>query len=450
MDVSVIITVIITVIIFLFMLVMLYKYYFYNTNNNAENAIEGFNDEDCSEADIYLEFNGKKYCNISHVVEIPFNDSKYSTNQKRSIKRNVFKINDRAGFEYETDCKAKWRWSVSSIGKVADICDSNNRILLHFTRSNCGLTRGYKGYCINDTDKNLLTITRGHGKNVTIKDIYVNREWINSREYEGYKSLTPSNANAGISYIHCQRREYTAISATRYYIPLNPDISNSSTTYNISERNGMETAITNILTINKGNFFNVHKRNILACLWHDGEVIFENNSSSSSGIRFRDGRVGDYNKSPYIIIRFAIKEQAKQFVANILNKIQKEHANIIYNLTEEEEIVDEEVVDEEVVDEEVVDEEIVDEEIVDEEEATTTTTEPPTTTTTIPPTTTNPDLIQFSVIPEVKKLPEPEETFEDIVSDTKKYVTDTCNMQMNNDNTTNESLSLIADGHFLE
>jgi hypothetical protein len=77
---------------------------------------------------------------------------------------------------------------------------------------------------------------------------------------------------------------------------------------------------------------------------------------------------------------------------------------------------------------------------------TTTTTQPTTTTTQPTTTTTNPDIIKINDIKPITELPDVNESFTTINTYIKKI--DSNNLYMNN-NTSKESLSLIADGHFL-
>ena len=440
---------IISLVITVLIAFVLYKYYFHYNNNNNDNTnndtsnIENFEGEvetttttedtktseevveeeilPCPDSDTYLEFNGETYCGLSHIVEIPINsyDSEYDEDQQREITRNIYKLQDATGYTYRTGCKKNSRWNSNTIGTTTGNCDSTNRILLAIEKSNCVLAK--RGYCIPNTSENILTSKsdQSQQKDAIIipksGPVYINRTWINMIDYDEYVELNIPQSKIELEYIYCDRKEYTNELSKTYSININPDIKFSSVSYNVSnDTKDIEQHITNLLTINKDYYFNVHKRNVLACLWYDGEITFENNYTGSDGIKFNDTR-DIIEFSPYITIRFKYKFQAKQFVANILNKIQSEDAKVVSVLASDELTTSDDGLS----------------------ESTTTTTQAPTTTQPPTTTTTNPDAIKTGDdISPISELPSIEESF-------------AVNLHMNNDNITNESLSLIADGHFL-
>ena len=91
-------------------------------------------------------------------------------------------------------------------------------------------------------------------------------------------------------------------------------------------KNINDAKLTNKLNLLKdNNFFDINVRNVLACLWHDGEVTLENYYSGTEQIDFEYPEEFDETNnqgpiySPYVTIKFVNSIEAKKYVAHFIN-----------------------------------------------------------------------------------------------------------------------------------
>jgi hypothetical protein len=286
---------------------------------------------------------GNKIFFVKHIVDIKNNDIKYNINQRRNIVKNVYKEGTTGKFVSKTDCinkenskfvmkknkiEEKYTFRDTEIGTTSK-CDSGQK-LLSYGILGCLPKKQNRGYCINNNDYISSQIKKRLEKNYIIALPYVNREWIDSNEYESYKSINfESDSNTfKYKFIYCTRQDYTKTLSREYSINRNNTSTNSSTSINVENVNNLTSSINDLLNINENDLFNVFKRNIYACLWRDGEVMFENKYTDTDGNKFNmnfeyKGTTQGPKYSPYVIIRFNSPEDAKQYVANSLNKLQR-------------------------------------------------------------------------------------------------------------------------------
>lgn len=269
---------------------------------------------------------GNKIFFVDHVVKINRNDENYLINAKRNIVRNVYKYGSPDGYDSKTGCKSTNTTKIDDdyIGKYnATHCDNSTKI--KSGRDTC--IRGRRRvWCANGKPGETVIFSDSYQKDKVVKQIYVNREWINFNEYSSYLNVNNTPIPAYPIIIKYGSRENYNVELTKTgYTIYNAALFQRRV--NGSYENQIPYQLFIMTSLN--DLFDIHKRNILACLWHDGEVTFENYENDSDGsfglkcelIFDTDNNQGP-KYSPYVTIAFANKGEAKNFVANILNKMQ--------------------------------------------------------------------------------------------------------------------------------
>jgi hypothetical protein len=323
-----------------------YNYNYTIEDNGIKSALSSYIKDDnliskCSSLtnecnNCYIEIDNNLYF-VKHVVEIVNNDDKYEINETRDIIRNVYTFGSKKGRISRGKCFKKHRFNDFDIGKTNFIrCKNENEKLLHFDKLGCAGTR--RGYCINNHDY----IGQNTTENEIIYHINVNREWINKDDYNSSYKGTDYDSDSGTFKCYIKfgsRTNVTNIDDDKAYPIEIPKNNTADPTYDFSitssdNDNVIRNAINGLFNMKKEQLFDTFKRNILACLWRDGEVVFENKDGSTNN---NDDYIIEFNKilfnednitegpiySPYVIFAFDNKTDAKYYVANILNKIHK-------------------------------------------------------------------------------------------------------------------------------
>jgi hypothetical protein len=385
---------------------------------------EGFNDDETYK----IELNGIIYDKY-HIIEIPHISKSYNINEKDKIIKDVYKYDD---------CLDSYSESEVSILKKKIDTDAEKDIFYsgQINLCNGNTTVGNKKIsliknklcCVSGKLGNDNVFSNFTEKDKIIAEIFLNREWINPINYINYIDIEEENFFIKVKY--CKFKNYKE----EYYNKLNISTNQK---YNSSTK--LIGAITNINLYNLismnpdgSDLFNDYKRNILACLWNDGKIIlpnFYNKNDIEININV-DNQLIKYNSdiydtvkfSPYITIEFENIEKAKQFVATVLNKIQK-NAKLIITTTTEPTTTQQETT-------------TTQQETTTTQQETTTTQQETTTTQQILET--NPNDIPFKNENKASSLPDIE-NFNNILLN-KTYI---------NDNTSNNGLKIISDSHFL-
>jgi hypothetical protein len=277
----------------------------------------------------YIKINGNLYF-VNHIVEIDNNDTNHNINDKRNISRYIYKYGTKIRSKRASKCSNKNNFSINKIGDYSDdiYCNPGEKLLNY---RNCGPKRK-RAYCINND--NFIT---ANNNSMYSNYIYINREWIPFSEYEKYISIKYSSGFFPCKIKFAKRIDVSTELEYSFDIPKN-NTYQPYTTIRIERTSSVSesiNAINNFLNMNNSTLFNVYKRNILACLWHDGKVTIENfyKDDKDPNILFKFDKVLDTVNnegpafSPYVTIEFDNKNDAKEYVANILNKIQRNLEN---------------------------------------------------------------------------------------------------------------------------
>lgn len=270
----------------------------------------------------YVQFDGKRFF-VNHIIEINNNDTTYPINAKRNIVRNVYNYGSGEGYDYSSHCGSK-KGTVDSqyIGMYeAEYCRSN-QTKIKSARDNCIKGRR-RVWCAEGKPGETVIFSDSHQKNKVVKQIYVNREWISAEDYSGFYNLNLSSLPSYKIEIKYGSRENYNNELSKLGFDINQEIFSQSNT---------NKSVIQLFQLNTGNLFDIHIRNILSCLWYDGEVTLENYYTGTEGIEFTydtefEGDHQGPKYSPYVTIKFVNKSEAQNFVAYNINNVQN---NILY------------------------------------------------------------------------------------------------------------------------
>ena len=454
---KVIITLLITI---LFIVFFMYKKLL-NTNNLINDTFTDLTEEDINnekqlcldndDTNIYmLEFNGKTYCGIQHIVDINVSDYNQIDREKK-IERNLYTINsnnydfDDANIYKTDDCIRSKIIDDLEKGKIQKVCNDNDILLSHMP-DNCDskIISRQRGICMRNRRKNLIVPKSfsNTGVDKDVATIIINENWINDIYDTSDKDIDNARTfidNSGgfynIYYKYYNTYNYTSnpdnMKSELVKIPKKIDLYNSIIGKQIKNSRNLNTDIRRLLTINKVTFFNMYKRNILACLFRKGYVDIENNIDEND-FKFNDLRQ-THKYSPFIRIEFENLLDAKKFVLSNLNKLNRQEA-ILHSIEKPTTTQAPTTTTESPT-------------TTTTEAPTTTTTESPTTTTEVP-TTTEAPTTTTTRNPDVITLQNPDPISSITISNDNNSITDTF-IDMVNDNITANSLEIISTGHFI-
>jgi hypothetical protein len=385
---------------------------------------------------IKLVFNDKTYDGISHIVDIPLSEIEYSIDQKCNIVRNVYKYNScEETSEYDNIKEDKIRKKeldidIDSYLDKKKFLSGSERLDIGYTT--IGIEKSgilyYKLCYVSGSNPKNNVFGKNYKSNKVLISPYINRKWISYNDLEPYLLNGTKINKFNVLVKYCRLQNYEDQNTMKFEFTTEKDISSNELKGDLTADN-----LYFLLNMKKdgSDLLNFKKRNMLACLWYDNKIVLENFKNENAKycndvlplieITSKDTTKGveDYEGpcySPYITINFDTPENAKFFVANVLNKIQETSATLITPTTTEATTTTTEAT-------------------TTTTEATTTTTEATTTTTEKATTTTDPNVINLKQIKEVELLP-----FSENFS---------TNNEMINNNISLNSLSLIADSHYL-
>jgi hypothetical protein len=304
----------------------------------------------------FININNKIFF-VNHIVEILPNNIDYDINLKESIYKIIYSTKNsyesKKNKYFRTKCYRKGTYEYNTIlneaniGAINNLCKNkktgDNGKLFRVDSLGCGLSsRMKRGYCTNsaNNDNTFIVEDGNYSTSEFIKDVYVNRKWINKNEYTNeFKNIDFKDSTNTFNYeiIYCSKSDYNnTISKKDLQIPRNITKSIQNNINITSSTNKQYTEINELFNMSRTDLFDIKKRNILACLWYDGEITFENYFNGDSRIKFKwdeliDGKEGP-KYSPYVTIRFYNPKEAKYFVANILNKINNEFKKERFNI----------------------------------------------------------------------------------------------------------------------
>jgi hypothetical protein len=294
-----------------------------------------------SNSNNYIQIGNKIYF-VKHIIEIQNNDTEYYINQIHSIYKNVYKAGEKKDYLSKSKCINKgpgernnnpdYTFTNLDIGRINSRCEGSSQKVLTYRSLGCGIKQN-RIYCINKNDYITANVNDTRYNYDIGKSYYINCEWIDNNEYENYKTINfdESDGLMECKIIYGAREDYNKTYKSSFNIHRNNSTSPSNS-ININNINSLTDSVQALFNIDINGLFYVKKRNILACLWKYGRVTFENYYTDDHGNRFEMDFLfhsSGYNHqgprfSPYFTIKFSQPEDAKLYVANLINKLQRE------------------------------------------------------------------------------------------------------------------------------